>query len=1707
MCRMRWVSIVDVPTMVEHLIYQSAHSQVYVLPESQWGMSVVRKMLNNEHPSPNDLTRFYNEFDILSSLEISGTRKVLDKARHKHHHALYFEYVEGETLANAFQQKPVALPNFLELGCALARVLGELHKHNIIHKDISSHNILFNSSSRKVTLIDFGISTRIKLKQQHLGNPERLEGNLDYISPEQTGRMNRSVDYRSDLYSMGVVFYELLTGSLPFKATDAMGLVHAHIALSPEPVSSRRPEIPVVVSDIVDRLLTKNAEDRYQSAAGVEHDLARCLDQYRRTGTVSPFELASNDFSGQFQIPQKLYGRENEQNVLMQAFKQVSQGATKLVTVAGYSGTGKSALVHEVHKPVTEKHAYFIQGKFDQFQRSVPYIAILQAFREYVDLILTESDEHQSRIRQSLQDALGAEGKVLTDVLPNLTHIIGQQPDVVDVMGSEAQNRFNYLFVKFVAAISSAEHPIVLFIDDLQWADSASIHLLKILMNDRSIGYLLCIGAYRDNEVNDSHPFIMALSEMREQGVDLVPIKIGNLKRSDVHQLVADSVSSSLENTHDLAELIYSKTSGNAFFTQQFLKSLYQDNHLYFDFDNRVWVWNADDIRALDITDNVVELMAGKLRKLPSSTLEVLKLAACIGHTFDPETIAIIQQSDLESVRNNLYTNLSEGLIFPSGEQFRFAHDRIQQAVYSLIATQARSELHLEIGRLLLANTSKENVTDRLFDIVNQWNLGEVASLDSSERLTLAGLNYDAGFKAKQSSAFVPALEYLEQGISLLPDMPWQNQYELTRNLYTATAETAYLNGNFSRMEECVDDLLNNVNELSEKVVPYEIRILAYKAENRLLEAINTGIDVLAHLGEKFPAKPTMAHVMADLALTKSQLAGKSTEYLANLPDMTDQDKIACMRIIADIASCSYWATPNLFPLLIMRMCRLSLKYGNTALSAFGFGAYGVIMCGVLGAMRSGHEYGKLSLILLDRFDARGWLAQIYTPIYALIINWNEHIEKTLSPLRESYHIGLETGAVEFACINANIYCIHAYLSGRPLEPLEAETKAFSDSFEQYKQETNANYNEVYHQGMLNFMGKSDDPLILTGTAYDEEQMVRQNHDRNDQTGTFFIHFNKLILCYHFMQYDEAKYHATESRKLLDAVLAKFEIPNHHYYEALTLLALYSKSSPNEKRRIMRRVRNTLRKLRKWSVTAPENYQHKYHLVNAERLRVLGKANNKAGLEYDRAIEGASNNRYLHEEGLSYELAGRHYMAMNSDRLAHFNFQAAYAAYQQWGAVAKLNLLEQHYPEFVSQSMGSVIAPYSSLPHGGTSAMVDRSSLDLFTVLKASTAISGEIKLRSLLEKMMKMVVENAGAQFGYLLLSKGSQLLVQAEYDANTDATEVLQGAAPGKQHRIALSIIQYVSKTGDNVVVNDATVDDRFVSDAHLKANNPKSILCTTIVNQGRFVGLMYLEHVDSPGAFTQDRIDILNLLSGQIAISIDNAVLYENLESKVQERTRELNEEKQKSDNLLLNILPVETANELRLKGRASPRRYESVTVMFTDFKDFTRISEMLTTEELVNEIDTCFAAFDDIMEKHGVEKIKTIGDAYMCVGGLPVTNSTHPEDTASAALDIQSWISQRKTERERQGLPGFGIRIGLHTGPIVAGVVGTRKYAYDVWGETVNTAARMESGSEAGKINISGSTYEQLHDRFVCDYRGKLPAKNMNDIEMYFLTGRE
>ncbi len=1107
-------------------IYESANSLVYRGVRKKDNQPVILKMLKQDYPTPAELTRYRQEYEITHDFELAGVINAYSIKKYQNTLVIILEDFGGESLKQLMANRPLTVKAFLPIAIQIADSLGNIHAHNLIHKDINPSNIVINIDTNQLKIIDFGIASRLPREKGALKNPEQLEGTLAYFSPEQTGRINRALDYRTDLYSLGVTCYEMLTGFVPFTATDAMELVHCHLAKTPTPVCEVNPDIPKIVSDIVMKLMDKNAEERYQSAFGVKADLEKCLENIRCFENIEclDFELAQNDFSGKLQIPQKLYGRENEVNTLLQAFERVSLGKVEMMLVAGYSGVGKTALVHEVHKPMTSKRGYFAAGKFDQFQKNIPYSALSQAFNEFCRYLLMESAETLANWQTKILNAVGNNGQIIIDVVPDLELVIGTQPAVAKVGATEAQNRFQMFFLNFIKALCDREHPFILFIDDLQWVDSASLGLLKSIMLDDEIQHLLIIGAYRDNEVDSSHPFIMAASELQKANVSINTIELANLQPEDVNLLLQDSLNCESARTQPLTDLIYQKTQGNAFFTHQFLQTLYFDALLRFDFEPHQWRWDVEQIAAQNITANVVELMANKIDKLPSKTSAVLQLAACIGNQFDLPILAIIYEQDQNETLSVLRSAITQGLIQPLDEnykhldtaeksQFKFLHDRVQQAAYARIDDKQKQAVHLQIGRLLLKHTPSESIQERIFDVVGHLNLGIALITSPVEKNDLAQLNLIAGQNAKSAFAYNASLQYLTQGIDLLPASGWQSQYQLSLSLYEEATEVSFLSGQFERIDPVAKITLQHAKTALDTTKVYETRIAHYFSQLQMDKARNTGLEALNRLGIHFPDTPTPEDVQRGLEEIERLLTEKqmNLDDLLHLPLMTEPLQQATMRLLSSTIAPCFVSSPMLLPLCVFKMVNLSIKHGNMSLSAFSYVYFGLVLVAFFNNLERGYQFGQLSLNVLAKLEAKEVKSKIVVIFELSIRPWKEHLKKTISPMREGYQNGLETGDIEWGTYCLSYEGWYRFFIGESLFQLEPVMESTNKTLLRLAQGGTITYYRPLQQTVLNLSGHVKQPSRLKGTVYDSEKAFAALQQGNNRTAIFYSAFCCLL--------------------------------------------------------------------------------------------------------------------------------------------------------------------------------------------------------------------------------------------------------------------------------------------------------------------------------------------------------------------------------------------------------------------------------------------------------------------------------------------------------------------------------------------------------------------------------------------------------------------
>ncbi|MEH2078247.1 MAG: AAA family ATPase [Nostoc sp.] len=1527
------------------LLYNSSRTLVYRGYQEFDQKPVVIKLLKNPYPSFSELVQFRNQYTIAKNLNSPLIIQTYSLEPYQNGYALVMEDFGGISLKDYFtsvrMQYIASLQQFLEIAIALCNTLDILYRERIIHKDIKPSNILINSETKQVKLIDFSIASLLPRETQTLINPNRLEGTLSYISPEETGRMNRGIDYRTDFYSLGVTFYELLTGELPFTSNDPMELVHSHIAKPTSLAHEINSKIPPIISEIVHKLMAKNAEDRYQSALGLKYDLENCLTQLQETGEVQSFAIAQRDVCDRFIIPDKLYGRKNEVKTLLEAFERVAtpllsggQRGGEMMLVTGFSGIGKTAVVNEVHKPIVRQRGYFIKGKFDQFNRNIPLSAFVQTFRDLMGQLLTESDAQINQWKNKILSAIGENGQVIIEVIPELEKIIGQQPPPPELSGTAAHNRFNLLFQKFTQVFTNPEHPLVMFLDDLQWADSASLNLMQLLMADTS--YLLLIGAYRDNEVNPVHPLMLTLSEMQKIQATINTITLASLSQEQINHLVADTLKCPETLALPLSQLVERKTQGNPFFATQFLKALHQEKLIKFNYPSlsptsltKVGGWQCDiaQVNQQAVTDDVVEFMALQLEKLPLATQNILKLAACIGNSFDLLTLAIVSEHSEVETAADLWKALQEGLILPIGDvykfyvgqesktvtqepsqtvTYKFLHDRVQQAAYSLIPDDQKIATHLKIGRLLQQKLSDLELEEKLFDLVGHLNLGSELISQAIELEALAQLNLQAGVKARNSTAYAAARVFLQTGIKLLLTNCWQHQYELTLNLYVTAAEVAYLNGDFDGMEQQAAVVLQQAQSIFDKVKIYEIQIAAQMAQSQALAAIAIAREVLGQLGVQLPTEPDEAQIGEAIQAVASQLQGRRIEELLDLPVMSDPTAIAAMQLLGVLFAPVLVGMPGLLPLLSATMVKLSLQFGNAPASTAGYGLHGMVLCAFLGEVETGYEFGRLALSLVERLNAQSMKSLTLNLFGSFIQHHQQAVLATLLTLKDGYTTGIETGDFLYAGYNVTGYAYNALFAGVEVDALSSELAAYNAVLAQIKQDSAHIYSDMVRQTVEHLRETVSQPDCLTGTIYDETLMLPKHQQDNDLTSIAIVYIYKLLLAYYFGNYQAALDYITPVKSHLMGVSGMVFIPNFHFYAALTHLALFPTQPEPEQGELLTQAVTHQTILHQWAQNAPMNHLHKWYLVEAERHRVLGEKASASEC-YDQAITLAKTHQFINEEALANELAAKFYLEWDKQRIAQEYITNAYYAYARWGAKAKVADLERRYPQLLAPilqqtrsllSTSETIFTLGSLTSTSSSSSVSV-ALDLAAILKASQTISGEIELSKLLSSLLSIVIENAGADKCVLMLlqddslrdTKGERLLIEGSITVEMEPV-VLQRLPIEDSQDIPLKLIYKVKHNQQTVVVLDATADLTLANDPYIIRQQPKSILCSPILHQGKLMGILYLENNLATGAFTSDRIELLNLLCAQAAISLENAQLYEHSQQYAQQLEQALN-----------------------------------------------------------------------------------------------------------------------------------------------------------------------------------------------------------------------
>jgi PAS domain S-box-containing protein len=1424
-------------------------------------------------PSLGSLNKIDHEYSLRSDLDAKWAIRPLAVSGYNGKRVLVLEDPGGEPI-NRLVQGPMEMKLFLRLAVGLADALSHLHRRHLIHKDLKPANVLVAPESGRVWLTGFGIASRLAREHQPLKAPEFIAGTLAYMAPEQTGRMNRSIDSRSDLYALGVTLYEMLTGSLPFSVTDPMELVHCHIARQPPPLSERRKAVPNTVSAIIMKLLAKMAEERYQTAARAGRDLRRCLDEWETRGSIDEFSVGEQDIPNWLLIPEKLYGRAFEINTLLTSFDRVvAGGRPELVLVSGYSGIGKSSVVNELHKPLVPPSGFFASGKFDQYKRDIPYATLAQAFQSLLRQLLSKSEGEFNKWRDALREALDPNGQLMVDLVPELKLIIGDQPPVPELPPQDAQGRFQLIFRRFIS-VFTRDHPLALFLDDLQWLDAATLDLMEDLLTRPDVKHLMLIGAYRDNEVNSAHPLMRKLEAIRQAGAIVHDIVLAPLTREDLQQLVADSLHCDPELAEPLAKLIHDKTAGNPFFAIQFFSALAEESLLTFDYGAGRWSWDVNRIHAKGYTDNVVDLMVGKLNRLPIETQKALQQLACLGNSADFAMLRMVYQDSNEEMDGQLWEAVRTGLIFRSEDSYTFLHDRVQEAAYSLIPKELRAETHLRIGMLLAAQTPPENLEDGIFEIVNQINRGSHLIASAEERSRAAELNLIAGRRAKNSTAHASALKYLATGRALLTEESWDDNYELIFSIEYLMAECELLTADMEAAENRLSTLAQRSKSGHDIAMVARLRLTLYTTLDRSDRGVEVFLEYLRRVGTNWPLRPTRDEVLREYDRIWSLVGSRQIEELVDLPLATDRDVLDVLDVFTEVVTPSLFFDENLCSLVICHMVNLSLEHGICDASCFAYVWFAIIAGPRFSNYKDGFRFGRLGYELVEKRGLRRYQARTYMSFGNIVMPWAKHALGGRELVRRAFDAAYRIGDLTFAAYSWNELITNFLIVGDPLPEVQQEAEnglAFAQRA-RFGLVVDLITTQVRIIRMLRGLTRK------FGSLNDEEfDEVQFEHHlaSNPVLGLpeFWYWARKVQARFLAGDYASAVDASLNAQRLLWTSPSQLETATFRFYGALSQAASWDSASPEERQRHFEALAAHHRQLEIWAENCPENFENRAALVGAEIARIEGRLLDAEQL-YEQAIRSAHGNGFIHNEAVAYEVAARFYVSRGFDKIAGTYLREARYRYARWGADGKVKQLDQLYPHINEEQ--PVSGPASTI-------VTPTELLDLATVIKVSQAASGEIVLEKLIDKLMRAAIQHAGAQRGLLILPRRDELQIEAE--ATTSGNDVIVHLRDTSTAAADLpeSLVRYVMRTHERVILEDALSENLFSADPYIVQHRVRSILCLPLINRAKFTGVLYLENNLTTHVFTADRVTVLKVLASQAGVSLENTRLYRDLESR--------------------------------------------------------------------------------------------------------------------------------------------------------------------------------------------------------------------------------
>ncbi len=1538
---------------IENMLYTGKRFAVYQAIRNSDQKNFILKSCLSEHPSAQDLGILQHEYQILKQLHSPEIIQAHDLIKHQHRLILVLEDMEGMSLRQYMDGKLLEITDFFKVALKIVKALDDLHQYHIIHKDINPDNIIVDSKLKLIKLTDFSIASQLSQETHSSLQIHNLEGTLNYIAPEQTGRMNRPLDYRADFYSLGITFYEMLTGRVPFKGNDPLELLHCHLAKEPEPIHQVNENIPLILGDIIHKLLAKAAENRYISASGLYKDLQECQSQWTKTKKIETFILCQEDRPSHLIISSKLYGRESQVVQLLDAFNRISEGSREVLFITGASGIGKSSLVKEIYPSITRQRSYFVSGKFDLLNRTTPYSAFIEAFQELVKLLLAEPEQRLQQLREDLLNAVGNNGQVIIEVIPQVSLILGDQPPVAVLPPRESQNRFMLTFQNFVRVLAQPSHPLVVFLDDLQWADSASLQLLDLILQDPESGHLLILAAYRSNSMPVDNPVIRLQKTLEKAKVTCGHLLLSALSEPDIQNLLYDTLGCLKEETAELTHILFSKTHGNPFFLNQLLKKLYQDNILTYSNQKKRWVWDSKRISEEELTDNVVDLLSTRIRQLPVETQDILKLAACIGHNFDLHTLSVINEKPAFQTAQAIWEAVQAELLHPIGEgyrlveslkdhtdqahqakeiQYRFSHDKIQKTAYQLIEDSQRIHIHLKIGRLLKGKDSL-NIQDKsLFEIVGHFNKSLSLITNPQEKLQIAEGNLWAGIRAKSATAYVIANEYFICGLQLLPENSWADHYDLTFSLHRERAECQYQTVNYEEAQEYFEMLLKKARVFKDMMEIYKLQIIMLNTLNQPSKALEVGIKALEHLNIILPLNPSKFSILKMVVKVRLKVGFRHVRDIELAP-ATDVKITYLNEICQHLFTSAYTYDQHFFALLILTLIDYGLTYGYTPALSYTCYCYGYILMHILGFHKEGLEYIALGEKLSRPDSSPNVLTREHAVLALLIDNWRAPLINSYENASKTHRYAIEGGDLIYANIGSILEVTNLYRMRKPLSEYSKAAQAalaFQERFNLRQMRLSLKLGLELSQTLQTSTARA--PQGILPILYEKIPDLKNLANREDKTEVSSLYNILIKFCYHLGTPEEAVEIAKMQPRFAQFTSGSGQNAEAIFFSALAFSTIYHKSTAQEQRDYRRRIKAAHQNFIEWAQWYPLNFLAYERLLAAEIARIDHNLIDAMEL-YDQAIKAAEDGECLYLPAIANECAGRFYLQMNKNFIAKSYIQNAHYGYEQWGAQACIKNLENEFPEWfygLSSHHGTIMG--SSQNHM-TSNHSDSDSLDMVALLKSTQAIASEIRLDKLMEKLLEVLLQSSGAQRAVLLLKEKGSWRIKAEGKAGSDQPPEILDISLADYANLPSTLINYTQRTREKILIHhEKDLEPYKGEDTYLQNANPQSLLVLPLIHQGEIASILYLENRSTAYAFPAPHLYTIELLASQAAISLTNANLYH--QATHDHLTKLPNR------NLLYQMFAHASSRAKRYK--------KNVAILFLDLDGFKKINDTLGHE---------------------------------------------------------------------------------------------------------------------------------------------------------------